>query len=465
VHPSSLENMIRCYRDYITPSFLDRRDRVALLDIGGADVNGSYRRVFREEKVHYVVADLAPAEGVDIVLDDPYHIPAADGAYDLVVSGQTFEHCEYFWLLFQEMVRVVKDDGFIFLIAPSSGPIHRYPVDCYRFYPDSYAALARYARCHLQECWLDERGPWNDLVGVFCKQPLQKDTRGASGAAAVPGPLAIWAPADLGDDVALGPAGEETRRGSEPYLTTLKQIHEVLRPESYLEIGVRAGDSLRLAKGHAIGVDPAMSPAVKETAAKETAAALYHTTSDEFFERHAQEALGRPVDFSFIDGLHLFEYVLRDFMNVERRASPCGCIVIDDIFPNHPAQSSRFRRTRAWCGDVWRLLPCLAEQRPDLLLLPLDCSPTGLLLIAGLDPANRQLWQEYNPIVRRYLSSDLTEVPAPILDRAGAVNPGASIVGDLLAGLRRLGEQGADAQQVRALCAEIRQRSRSRPSG
>ena len=462
MHPSSLENMIRCYRDYIAPSFLERHDRIELLDIGGADVNGSYRRVFHDAKIHYVVADLAPAEGVDIVLDDPYHIPAPDGAYDLLVSGQTFEHCEYFWLLFQEMVRVLKDDGFIFLIAPSAGPIHRYPVDCYRFYPDSYAALARYAGCHLEACWLDERGPWNDLVGVFRKQPPAQSDRTVPGGASARGPLAIWAPADLADDASTPPGlpQEESIRGSEPYLTTLGRIHETFRPELYLEIGVRGGDSLRLATRQAIGVDPNMSPA-----AKNTAAALYHVTSDEFFDRHAREALDRPADLAFIDGLHLFEYALRDFMNVERRASPSGCIVIDDIFPNHPAQGSRFRRTRAWCGDVWRLLPCLAEQRPDLLLLPLDCSPTGLLLIAGLDPANRQLWQEYNPIVRRYLATDLSEVPAAILNRAGAVDPGATLVHDLLDGLRRLGEQGADAQKVRALCAEIRQRSRTRPSG
>jgi hypothetical protein len=38
------------------------------------------------------------------------------------------------------MVRVVKDDGFVFLIAPSSRPIDGYPLDCYRFYADLYAA-------------------------------------------------------------------------------------------------------------------------------------------------------------------------------------------------------------------------------------------------------------------------------------------------------------------------------------
>ncbi len=66
-------------------------------------------------------------------------------------------------------MRVLRPDGLIFLIAPSAGPIHRYPVDCYRFYPDAFSALAKHAGGVLVESWLDERGPWRDLVGVFCR--------------------------------------------------------------------------------------------------------------------------------------------------------------------------------------------------------------------------------------------------------------------------------------------------------
>jgi hypothetical protein len=433
-----------------------------VLDIGGANVNGSYRDILVDPRIHYVAADLAPAEGVNIVLDDPYHIPAAAGAYDLVISGQTFEHCEFFWLAFQEMVRVVKDDGFVFLIAPSSGPIHRYPVDCYRFYPDSYIALAKYAQCHLQECWLDERGPWNDLVGVFCKHGPALERSGqatlAEGEESAREPLAVWAPADPADASVLpGLPEEEATRGAEDYLATLARIHETLRPALYLEIGVREGHSLRLAKGRAIGVDPIM-----RLGRREPAAALYHETSDEFFEHHAGETLTRSVDLALIDGQHLFEYALRDFMNVERRASPCGLIVVDDIFLNHPAQGSRFRRTCTWAGDVWRLLLCLAEQRPDLFLLPLDCSPTGLLLIAGLDPTNRTLWQEYNPMVRHYLS-EVQDTPATLRSRAGALDPRNPLVCDLLDGLRRLGEKGADVRAVRAFCDTLGRRFQYRP--
>jgi SAM-dependent methyltransferase len=455
--------MIRCYAEFITPSFLDSRERVSLLDVGAADVNGSYRNVFTDTKIDYRGADLVAAEGVDIVLDDPYHIPVPDREFDIVISGQMLEHCEFFWLAFQDMVRVVKDDGFIFLIAPSAGPIHRYPVDCYRYYPDSFAAIAKYTKCHLHACWLDERGPWNDLVGVFSKQPPAKSVvhKGASsGASVIKKPLAIFAPADPADGtIPPGSVAEEAISKGEPYLTTLARVHETFRPELYVEIGVRGGDSLRLAKKSAIGIDPNV-----QLVGDAPAAALFHETSDEFFEQHAAEAIKSPVDLAFIDGLHLFEYALRDFMNIERRMSPAGLIVVDDIFPNHAAQGSRFRRTRVWCGDVWRLAVCLAEKRPDLFLLPLDCSPTGLLLIAGLDPANRVLWQEYNPTVRTYLST-IAEVPAGIIGGKSATSSKNAVVQQLLVGLKQLREEGADASKVRAFCDRIGGQFRYRAGG
>ncbi len=175
MHPSSLENMQHCFDRFLLDGYLDERESVSVLDLGSMDVNGSYRDIFQHPKIDYIGADLTPGKGVDLVLEDPYRIPLADSSVDVVVSGQMLEHCEFFWLTFQEMSRVVTEDGFIFLIAPSAGPIHRYPVDCYRFYPDAYRALAKMSGCHLLEWRLDERGPWHDLVGIFSKKTHLED--------------------------------------------------------------------------------------------------------------------------------------------------------------------------------------------------------------------------------------------------------------------------------------------------
>lgn len=434
MHPTSLENMARCRDRYASPDWLAALPAPVLLDLGAADVNGSYRDLFRHPGLRYLGADLAPGPGVDVVLDDPYRLPFDDASVDLVLSGQMLEHCEFFWRAFEEMVRVLRPGGRIFLIAPSAGPIHRYPVDCYRFHPDAFHALARHAGVHLVDVWHDERGPWKDVVGVFSREPL----------APVRGPLPA-APAVQRAPAAMDPdAPEEALRGARPYLDVLASLHEALAPRSYFEIGVRRGESLRLARCPALGVDPAPALSAPLGAGQRVMA----LASDDFFAFESA-ALAAPPDLAFIDGLHLFEQVLRDFMHVERHAAAGTLVVIDDIFPNHPAQAARERRTRAWTGDVWKLHALLAEQRPDLHLLPLDAWPTGLLLVAGLDPGNRVLWENYNPLVRRYAA--LGPPPPAVLSRQGALAPDDPRIAALAATLRA--QRDADVATVRAALA------------
>jgi hypothetical protein len=185
----------------------------------------------------------------------------------------------------------------------------------------------------------------------------------------------------------------------------------------YLEIGIRTGGSLRLASGKAIGVDP--SPADNLSLPRTTVIAK---SSDDFFNDDADRLLVPRPSLAFIDGMHLFEYALRDFINVERYAFPGALVVIDDIFPNHPVQARRSRETAHWTGDVWRLFICLKEERPDLFLLPLDTAPSGLLLVAGLDPDNHSLEQRHGLITSGSPKTD-ADLPTEILSRKGAVSP------------------------------------------
>lgn len=416
MHPSSLENMQWCYRRYAAPRILGSTSQFTVLDVGGANHNGSYADVFNAPNLRYVGMDLAAAPGVEIVLEDPYKFPLADGSMDFVISGQMLEHCEFFWLAFAEMVRVLKPDGFLFLIAPSGGPIHRYPVDCYRYYPDAYRALAKHAGCHLVDLRHDERGPWNDLVGVFSRTPYPK---------ALPHPAVHAMPAPVA--IAPGLPEQEATRGARPYLEVLAQLHRALQPRAYLEIGVRNGRSLQLATGPALGVDP--DPDV--TVELPPTAGIVRMTSDDFFELETIRLQQLAPDFVFIDGMHLFEFALRDFMHVERLLGPDTVVVIDDVFPNHPSQALRARSTRVWTGDVWRLMDTLQKQRPDLAICALDTAPTGLLVIAGLNRDNRALWQRYNPLVRAAQSAADAPPPA-ILERTGTIPPAGACLDKLI---------------------------------
>src|SRR5262249_6222117 len=146
MHTSSLKHMSRLVETHLAPA-----DTLEVIDIGSQDVNGSYRAIFRRPGWCYRGVDVAAGANVDIVMPDPYQLPLATQSVDVVISGQALEHIEYFWITFLDMVRVLKRGGKMFLIAPSRGPEHRYPVDCWRFYPDGFRALARFGRVNLIE--------------------------------------------------------------------------------------------------------------------------------------------------------------------------------------------------------------------------------------------------------------------------------------------------------------------------
>jgi SAM-dependent methyltransferase len=450
VHPSSLESMQRCYERHLRHAPRAHLASVQVLDLGGADVNGSYREVFSDARFHYIGADLSPGPGVSVVLDDPYRIPLDDASVDILICGQTFEHCRFFWRLFEDMARVVHPDGMIALIAPSAGPVHRHPVDCWRFYPDSMRALADYAGLALVDTWMEDKGPWNDAVGVFAHRlpTAELPPLPISRFAAERMPTALFDPAWLTGDPAQDQA-QTLKRGRLPYLDVLARVHARLAPRRYLEIGVGHGRSLALARCPAVAIDP--EPRIGRPL--DRTVRLYRETSDDFFEQHAAETLADgPPDLVLIDGMHLFEFALRDFIQVERHAAPGTLVAVDDIFPNHPAQAERRRRTRVWTGDVWKLHACLREHRPDLTLLALDTEPSGLLLVAGLDPRNRVLARRYNPILSQFQGSALAADADPIT-RRGAIDPDHPRVDALLGQLRAARDQPVAAlrQHLRAL--------------
>jgi SAM-dependent methyltransferase len=120
--------------------------KLKILDVGSCDVNGTYKDLFPEELFEYQGLDMAPGPNVDIVPEFPYDWSEIEtNSFDVVVSGQAFEHIEFFWLTFAEMTRVLRHGGLMAVVAPHGFGYHRYPVDCYRFYADGLVALAKYA--------------------------------------------------------------------------------------------------------------------------------------------------------------------------------------------------------------------------------------------------------------------------------------------------------------------------------
>ena len=177
MHPSAMDNGALFFKRYLP--YLPHDTPIRVVDIGAQNVNGSLREV-SPTNCEYIGVDFAHGAGVDVVIYDPYELPFEDDSVDVVVSSSCLEHSEMFWLLHLEVLRILRPHGLFYLNVPSNGAFHRYPVDCWRFYPDSGRALVNWSKRNginsaLLESFVSHQkvNPWNDFVAVFVKDASQ----------------------------------------------------------------------------------------------------------------------------------------------------------------------------------------------------------------------------------------------------------------------------------------------------
>jgi hypothetical protein len=154
----------------------------------------------------------------------------------------------------------------------------------------------------------------------------------------------------------------------------LNALAKGLEARRYLEIGVEAGETFGdVAIAERTGVDPHFTFDTGALADDHTR--FVAATSDEFFDR---EPFLPPYDIVFIDGLHRFAQVVRDFSNTLLRTHARSVIVLDDTVPNDvysslPSQAEAIHwraqagsRDGAWHGDVFKVVFYLHDFWPGL---------------------------------------------------------------------------------------------------
>ncbi len=148
---------------------------------------------------------------------------------------------------------------------------------------------------------------------------------------------------------------------------------------------------------------------------------MFAETSDAFFAGRDPRAElgGLPIDLAFIDGMHQFEFALRDFANLERFCTRDSTILIDDCYPLNRETAERDRRRTFWSGDIWRLILLLKKYRPDLAIHIVATAPTGLAVVRRLDPDSRFLREHHDRLCREFLAVDYAFLED---DMAGKLN-------------------------------------------
>ena len=186
----------------------------------------------------------------------------------------------------------------------------------------------------------------------------------------------------------------------------------------------------------ALGVDP--NPRMRKALGPRQR--VFAQTSDEFFEQCdvISELGGKTLDLAFIDGMHQFEFALRDFINVEKHCSPDSIILIHDVYPMDVMSAARERASWFWSGDIWRLILILNKYRPDLTVNVIGARPTGLAIVQNLDPHSRVLAERQHEIIDEFLALDISVLDdgktrcSTAFRTTGRPSPGSSTRADVL---------------------------------
>lgn len=165
---------------YIKDTYLNPNEELKILDVGSFDKSGTYNYglILNEDKWTYQGLDLIEGNNVDIVVENGYDWQEIeDESYDVIISGQAFEHIEFFWLTLEQIKRILKPGGLFCLIVPSTGPVHKNPYDCYRFREDSMTSMAKYINFNVIEYGTTTdkiSHPWYDTY-LIARKPYQSD--------------------------------------------------------------------------------------------------------------------------------------------------------------------------------------------------------------------------------------------------------------------------------------------------
>jgi hypothetical protein len=156
--------------------------------------------------------------------------------------------------------------------------------------------------------------------------------------------------------------------------------------KNYLEIGVFNGHIFfRIQSRFKVAVDPAFQFGSGRKAGKlllnpyNLYNRYFEKTSDDFFASDAPNLFAeKKIELALIDGMHEFDFALRDVENTLRYSAEDAVLLLHDCNPITKEGACSFREweergfSGVWNGDVWKVLLYLRSLRKDLTSFVLD---------------------------------------------------------------------------------------------
>lgn len=142
----------------------------------------------------------------------------------------------------------------------------------------------------------------------------------------------------------------------------INELAKINNAKNYLEVGVESGNTFnKVAIPNKVAVDP-----IKRF---DPISGIFHEMESDIFFRNCTQ----KFDVIFLDGMHLFEFIFRDFYNATKVASEKAIIIIDDVIPSDVNAAERSQsfcvaqkiklgsKDRNWMGDVYKFISFLDQ--------------------------------------------------------------------------------------------------------
>lgn len=196
------------------------------------------------------------------------------------------------------------------------------------------------------------------------------------------------------------------------YINFLRALHEKVY-EGYFEIGTRFGDTLVLSQSPTIAIDPYFQ-LKKNPIFNKDSCLLFQETSDSFFKNTMPKLSHYKCQLAFIDGMHLFEYALRDFINLAKISTKDVLFLFHDPIPwtfkMTIRDNKKLRNDENWVGDIWKLVPIFIDAGLKNSLNLLSSAPSGILAV--LNPDKKiisQLEKNYENICAKWINVEFSK--------------------------------------------------------
>jgi hypothetical protein len=173
--------------------------------------------------------------------------------------------------------------------------------------------------------------------------------------------------------------------------------------KSYLEIGYQQAicfNAVKCERKDAVDPAPMHNDFMNTFQGKE----FYLGTSDDFFAFTENK-----YDLIFIDGLHTYEQVKRDFENAIKCLNPGGLIMLHDMNPSSEERAKSFAEGGQWNGDCYKVAIDLFRGEYKFKYYTVD-DDNGCLVVNPFEEDEDRPLREDHQYTYAYLDSNRQDI-------------------------------------------------------